>query len=83
MDGCPSSLAEATRQGARVAFNPAPMISNAIKPLLGAVDLLIVNEVEAMDLAGAETITEAETMLQSDHPGLSIVLTLGRAGIQC
>lgn len=80
-NGLAEAMAQATRQGMRVAFNPAPMVSIDIKPLLSAVDLLIVNEVEAMDLAGAETVTEAETMLQSDHPGLRILLTLGRSGV--
>lgn len=80
-NGLAEAMAQASRQGIRVAFNPAPMVSEAVRPLLGGVDLLIVNEIEAMDLVGVTTVAEAETKLQQDYPGLDILLTLGRAGV--
>ncbi|WP_111494977.1 ribokinase [Marinobacter bohaiensis] len=79
--GLADAMAQAARQGIRVAFNPAPMTRDSVIPLLAGVDLLIVNEVEAMDLAGVDSVTEAEASLHRDYPGLALILTLGREGV--
>lgn len=75
------AMDQAAKQGLRIAFNPAPMVAEAAKPLLPRVDLLIVNEVEAMDLTGTDTVEAAEAALLRDYPGLRILLTLGSAGV--
>lgn len=80
-NGLAEAMDVAASRGMRVAFNPAPMVSEAVGPLLDKVDLLIVNEVEAMDLADRTRVDAAETRLQSEYPHLQILLTLGRAGV--
>ncbi|WP_203141404.1 ribokinase [Marinobacter mangrovi] len=80
-NGLAEAMDVAASRGMRVAFNPAPMVSEAVGPLLDKVDLLIVNEVEAMDLADCTRVDAAETRLQSEYPHLQILLTLGRAGV--
>jgi ribokinase len=65
-----------------VAFNPAPMDAELVKPLIDSVDLLIVNEVEAMDLCGVDSVEEAQQQLQKNYPSLKIILTLGRQGVR-
>lgn len=80
-----NALAEAmdiaAARGLRIAFNPAPMVAEAVKPLLAKVDLLIVNEVEAMDLTVTDSVEAAQAALLSDYPELRILLTLGQAGV--
>ncbi|TBW57688.1 ribokinase [Marinobacter halodurans] len=80
-NGLSDAMDLATERGVRVAFNPAPMVSRDIAPLLDRVDLLIVNEGEAMDLTGASTVAAAEARLHNDYPRLRILLTLGRDGV--
>lgn len=75
------AMAAAKQRGLRIAYNPAPMIAEAVKPLLDQVDLLIVNEVEAMDLTGTNSVADAEAALQRDYPNLRILMTLGHAGV--
>jgi len=72
----------AKHYGLRVAFNPAPMAVDVVKPLVEHVDLLIVNEVEAMDLCGVESVDLAQQQLQSSYPDLKTILTLGRQGVR-
>jgi len=68
--------------GLLVAFNPAPMDAKLVKPLINDIDLLIVNEVEAMDLCNASTVEQAQQTLQENYPSLKIILTLGRQGVR-
>jgi ribokinase len=69
-------------KGLKVAFNPAPMNAVLAKSVLSYVDLLIVNEVEAMDLAGVDTIDAAAKVLPERYPNLSVLMTLGSDGVQ-
>ncbi|PTY36159.1 ribokinase [Saccharospirillum sp. MSK14-1] len=75
------AMEKAAARGLHIAFNPAPMVADAVKPLLPKIDLLIVNEVEAMDLTGTDSVADAEAVLQRDYPQLRILLTLGSAGV--
>ncbi len=75
-------IERAKHYGLSVVFNPAPMDVNTVKPLIDNIDLLIVNEVEAMDLCQVDTIEEAQTTLQQRYPQLKIILTLGRQGVR-
>ena len=68
--------------GLSVAFNPAPMNTEIVKPLMNDIDLLIVNEVEAMDLCDVDSVALAQASLQTDYPNLKIILTLGRQGVR-
>jgi len=75
-------IKRARHYGLGVAFNPAPMNADVVKPLIEDVDLLIVNEVEAMDLCGVASVDLAQEQLQSRYPQLKIILTLGRQGVR-
>ena len=52
-DALDAAFAAARGRGARVAFNPAPMSPDVARLPLDALDLLVVNETEARDLAAA------------------------------
>jgi ribokinase len=76
----PHLLTQAHAQGLRVAFNPAPMDADVPALPLDAVTLLVVNEVEAADLTGAETPARQMADLRARLPGATIILTRGAAG---
>ncbi|WP_417528062.1 ribokinase [Marinomonas shanghaiensis] len=64
-----------------VAFNPAPMDVELTKKVLEFVDLLIVNEVEAMDLIGTKDIDSTIEAFPKAYPDLAVLMTLGKAGV--
>lgn len=72
----------ASQRGLKVAFNPAPMDAELTKRLLPYVSLLIVNEVEAMDLAGVDSIEAAADVLPERYPDLAVLMTLGHEGVR-
>jgi len=71
--------------GCRVAFNVAPVDGREAGYDLSGVRLLIVNEIEASALAGAEAVdgdySEVMTALAERAPKAAIVLTLGSTGL--
>lgn len=80
-NGLAEAMNIARQEGMKVAYNPAPMVVTEARPLIDKVDLLIVNEVEAMDLTATSTAEQAEAALRADFPQLQILLTLGKAGV--
>ncbi|MEL0636881.1 ribokinase [Marinomonas sp. TI.3.20] len=76
------TMKQAQAHGLKVAFNPAPMDAKLTKKVLPSVDLLIVNEVEAMDLLGVADIDTASQTLPTAYPDLSVLMTLGKAGVR-
>jgi len=75
------TMRKAQEHNIKVAFNPAPMDVNLTKKVLNLVDLLIVNEVEAMDLIGAADIDSAIEGFPKAYPTLAVLMTLGKAGV--
>ena len=75
-------IKQANAHGLKVAFNPAPMNAVLAKKVLKLVDLLILNEVEAMDLLGAHNIDMATELLPKTYPDLSVLMMLGKAGVR-
>ncbi|WP_392386725.1 ribokinase [Marinomonas primoryensis] len=75
------TMRKAQEYGVKVAFNPAPMDAELTKRVLGFVDLLIVNEVEAMDLIGTSDIDSAIAAFPKAYPELAVLITLGKAGV--
>lgn len=72
------NLAQA--RGLKIAFNPAPM-TDAVKTLpLAALDLLIVNEIEACQLSEVADIEVAIKKLTTLLPTTALVITLGAEG---
>lgn len=80
-NGLEAAITQARQQGLTIAFNPAPMDVDRVRPLLGQIDWLIVNEVEAMDLTETQTVADAEQALVNTYPQLHTLLTLGKAGV--
>ncbi|SBS36683.1 Ribokinase [Marinomonas spartinae] len=75
-------MRQARAKGLKVAFNPAPMDAQLAKEVLPFVDLLIVNEVEAMDLIGVNDVDAAIDGLPKAYPELAVLMTLGKAGVR-
>lgn len=70
----------AKSRGLKVAFNPAPMGPDVAAVPFACVDLLILNETEAMELAGNADPQTALSRLHERYPALEIVLTQGSKG---
>ncbi len=75
-------LAGARAAGCRVAFNVAPVDGREAAYDLGAVALLILNEVEAAALAGVPEPDPALDVLCRRYPSCDVVITLGRDGLR-
>ena len=76
------TIEKAHELGIKVAFNPAPMDADLTRSVLASVDLLIVNEVEAMDLMQVTSIDEAKLSLANTYADLAILMTLGSDGVR-
>jgi ribokinase len=81
-----SSIAEvfqqAKQKGLKVAFNPAPMTDSVKLLPLDCIDLLIVNEVEAAEIAGCEVLEQIEAYFRKDWPHAEVLITLGKSGVR-
>ena len=79
----PMAMAAARKAGVKVCFNPAPMDAAVLSYPLDAVNLFILNEIEAAQLAGVSAETPMETVLEQLHrrwPAASVCITLGKDG---
>ena len=79
----PDILRAAHARGLRIVFNPAPMGPEVSGYPLDLVDLFIVNEVEAAELAGmaADSAPDAiRDALRAKFPRADVLLTLGASG---
>ena len=76
----PYLIQEAHKRGMEVCLNPAPFDMAVRNYPLTEVDILIVNEIESMELAGVTKITEALEYLEKILPDTEIVITLGEKG---
>lgn len=74
-------LREARRAHVRVAFNVAPVDGSEENYSLGNVELLLLNEIEAAQLAGEDRPSRALDRLTREHPAQHIVITRGAAGL--
>lgn len=83
VNGVPGMIKKAKARGLRVAFNPAPMHADVKDYPLSLVDMLVVNETEAMALTDRSTVEDAASALAQAYPAAIRVLTLGAAGSRC
>ena len=67
-------------KGMTVVLNPSPINENIEKIDISKLSYLILNEHEAEAMTGKTEPKEIRDALISRYPGLSVVLTLGRAG---
>lgn len=75
-------ISAAKARGLSVAFNPAPMDKTLVLSVIEQVDVLIVNEVEAMDLCDVDSIELAQAALQNQFNQLTTIMTLGAQGVR-
>ena len=66
----------------KLALNLAPVDDRIGNYDLGAIDLLIVNEVEAQALSGRSAVDDAFETLGARFPKCDVVVTLGREGLR-
>jgi ribokinase len=77
----PYIIEKASARGMKICLNPAPFTENIKSWPLEKLDLLVVNEIEGQDLAGKEgSFEETLDQLTNMYPGMSILLTAGKAG---
>ncbi|MEJ7136862.1 ribokinase [Amphibiibacter pelophylacis] len=76
-----ATWAQALAAGRRVAWNPAPCAPGLGALPLEQLGLLVVNEIEAQQLSGADTPPEALARLRARCPDTLVVMTLGADGL--
>ena len=76
-------IAQAKELGMTIAMNPAPFDATIATYPLDLIDIFILNEIEAADLAGEENPETAATVLGKRFPKARIVVTLGAEGSLC
>ena len=72
----------ASAAGCKVALNLAPVDAHAQSYNYALVDLLIVNELEAMAVSGRPSLSEAFAHLITTYPDMNLVLTMGKEGLR-
>ena len=80
--GIEDVLVQAKQHGLNVAFNPAPMTDSVKQLPHECIDLLIVNEVEAAEIAGVSDLDQIEAYFRNDWPHAEVLVTLGKAGVR-
>ncbi|GAB2702263.1 ribokinase [Aliiglaciecola sp. 3_MG-2023] len=73
---------EAKKLGLKVAFNPAPMTESVKQLPSDCIDLLIVNEVEAAEIAGINDIDQIEAYFRNHWSHAEVLITLGKQGVR-
>lgn len=80
INNLPLIVDSAHRRGLCIALNPSPCDARLTDVDFGKLDWLLVNEVEAEQLAGSGDPDAAWAALHARHPRLSVLITLGSAG---
>ncbi len=76
----PSIIAKAKTKGMTIVLNPSPFSNLVPSYPLELVDIFIMNEIEAADLAGESDPERAAQLLMRSFPQAKIVITLGEFG---
>ncbi|MDA3874002.1 MAG: ribokinase [Kiritimatiellae bacterium] len=76
----PELIREAQKRQLTVVLNPAPMSKAVHDYPLDLVDLMVLNQTEAVELSGEEDEEAALSVLVTRYPGTEFVLTLGEKG---
>jgi ribokinase len=79
----PAIMAKAKARGMTIVMNPAPFDAGIASYPLELIDIFILNEIEAADLAGVEDPEAAAAALGARFPAAKIVVTLGSEGSLC
>ena len=76
----PMIVEKAYERGMKIVLNPSPYNEKLSAVDFGKLSWLLVNEVEAAQLAGSDDPEEAWRLLHEAYPKLSVLITLGSAG---
>ena len=76
----PMIVEKAWERGMKIVLNPSPYNEKLSAVDFGKLSWLLVNEVEAAQLAGSDDPEEAWRLLHEAYPKLSVLITLGSAG---
>lgn len=79
----PAIMARAKARGMTIVMNPAPFDAGIASYPLELIDIFILNEIEAADLAGVDDPEAAASALGARFPSAKIVVTLGSEGSLC
>lgn len=79
----PAIMTKAKARGMTIVMNPAPFDDGIASYPLELIDIFILNEIEAADLAGAADPEAAAAALGARFPAAKIVVTLGSEGSLC
>lgn len=71
---------QAHRRGMTIVLNPSPFNEKLAQIDFTMISYLILNEIEAKDISGAEEPEESLAYFRSKYPKLKIMLTLGKRG---
>lgn len=71
---------KAYEKGLLVALNPSPCNVRIKRIDLHKISYLILNEVEAADLTGCQSVEDSLSVFRSKYPHLTVVLTCGKQG---
>ena len=77
-------IKKASDAGAKVVFNPSPFPENADDLPLDLVDIFLVNEIEAAQLAGIKSEASNEEILDEitkKYPAAATIMTIGDKGV--
>jgi ribokinase len=80
--GTLSVLQQARAKGLPVAFNPAPITADIHDLDFGLINLLIVNEIEAAELAGSSHYDDIVMFIENNFAHGAVILTLGKKGVE-
>lgn len=76
----PEIIEQGHAKGLKILLNPSPFDETLKQVDFAKLDWLIINELEARFLTGAQDPDEAWEALHQAYPGLSVVITLGSQG---
>ncbi len=80
INSVPLIVEKAYSKGMKIILNPSPYNEKIGKIDLTKVSCLILNEVEAAGFSGTEDVQQSLDYLCQKHPGLAIMMTLGKNG---
>ena len=80
INGIESILRKAAKKNLRIVLNPSPFSPEILNLPLELVEYLFLNEVEASQLTGLDSLSAIESDLCRRFPHTKIVLTLGKQG---
>lgn len=80
--GLEQILQDAKANNLKVAFNPAPMTESVKQLPHECIDLLIVNEVEAAEIAGVSGLDDIEAYFRAEWSHAEVIITLGKTGVR-